>query len=79
MTNEMRSKAIELAASYLANWKASAAALEPDEERDYRNRYEGAMRMAALLGIEESEIEATAWRLWGDEIKQAFEANNATW
>lgn len=79
MTNELRDRAIDLAASYFANWKAYEAALEYDDERNYRNRYEGAMQMAALLGIEEAEIEAYAWDKWGKEIGRLYEDNHATW
>lgn len=79
MMNEIKSKAIELAASYFANWKASEAALEYDDARDYRNRYDGARQMAALMGIEESEIEETAWKLYGEEIGKIYNENNATW
>lgn len=87
MKNEIRAKAIELAASYYANWKVCEAALEHREGWDYRNKYEGAMRMAILLGVDngegedkiEREIKDTAYRLWGDEIEKAYEDNNATW
>lgn len=87
MTNEIRTKAIELAASYYANWQVCEAEMEYSEGREYRNRYEGALRMAILLGVDngdgenaiESEIKDTAYRLWGDEIRKAYEANNATW
>lgn len=85
MTNEIRSRAIELAASYYANWQACRAASEHDDARDYRNKYEGALRMAVLMGIGEDEcaiereIEKTAYRLWGDEIGKIYETNNATW
>jgi hypothetical protein len=79
MNNETREKAIKLAASYFANWKYYAAALEPDEERRYSDKYDGAVRMAALIGIDEKEIEDAAWALYGDEIRSAYEANNATW
>lgn len=79
MTNELRDRAINLAASYFANWKACEAALEHDDARAYRNRYEGAMQMAALLGIEEAEIEAYAWDKWGDLIGRLYDDNHATW
>lgn len=87
MTNEIREKAIELAASYYANWKACEAALERDEGWEYRNKYEGALRMAILLGVDngegeseiEREIKDTAYSLWGDEIRKAHEGNNITW
>lgn len=78
MTNEMRNRMIDLAASYFANWQASMAALETDEERDYCNRYEGAMQMAALLGIEEKEIQDYAWGKWGEEIGRLYDENHAT-
>lgn len=79
MTNEIREKAIELAASYFANWKACEAEHEYDDAAGYKNTYEGAMRMAAIMGIEASEIEDAAWKLYGDEIGKAYEDNNATW
>lgn len=83
MTNEIRAKAIKLAASYYANWKACDAALE--DGSGYHYKYDGALRMAILLlGVEdegafEEEVKATAYRLWGDEIGKIYEANNATW
>lgn len=79
MTNEIRAKALEVAAGFYANWKACLAALEYDEERDYRNKYDGARQMAAIMGIEESEIEEMAWRLYGNEIGMLYDENNATW
>lgn len=87
MANENRAKIIELVASYYANWQACEAALEYDEGNEYRNRYEGALRTALLMGLDngkgedgfEWEIKDTAYRLWGDEIVKVYEANNATW
>lgn len=76
---DVRSQIIELAAAYFANWKYSMATLDVDNERDYRCRYEGAQRTAALLGIEEREIEDYAWTKWGDEIAKAHTENNPTW
>ena len=78
MTNELRNKIIDLAASYFANWQACLAALEYDEAREYGDRYEGAMRTAALIGIEESEIKDHAWRKWGDEIGKLYDGNHAS-
>lgn len=87
MTSEIRTKAIELASSYYANWQACEAALEHKEAWDYRNKYEGSLRMAVLMGIDngdgegelEREIKETAYRLWGDVIGKAYKENNATW
>lgn len=79
MTNEMRTKAVNLAASYFANWKYYEATLDFDEARKYYNKYEAAANMAALMGIEAREIEETAWAQYGNEIGQAHATNNATW
>lgn len=89
MTSEIITKAVNLAASYYAEWMACNAALEYDDARDYRNRYEGAFRAVVLLynSVEaekdeleiESEIKNTAYDLYGDEIKKIHEANNASW
>lgn len=87
MTNEIRTKAIELAANYYANWQVCEAEMKYSEGCEYRNRYEGALRMAILLGVDngqgeneiEREIKQTAYQLWGDEIDKVYEANNATW
>ena len=77
--NEIRQKSTELAASYFANWKAAAAALDYDEERKYYNMYEAARCMAALMDIEEKEIQALAWSKYGEEIGKIYDENNATW
>lgn len=77
--SDVRAKAINLAASYYANWQYSRVSLNYDAERDYRNKYDGALCMARLLGIEAAEIERTAWRRYGEEIGKAHKANNATW
>ena len=78
MNPEIRTKAVALAASYFANWKASAAEHDYDSEREYYHKYDGARAMAALLGIEAQEIENTAWKMYGDEIRKVYDANNAT-
>lgn len=78
-SNDVRNRVINLAASYFANWQHSMAIHEVDNERDYRCRYEGAQRAAAILGIEEEEIEEYAWAKWGDEIAKAHTENNPTW
>lgn len=79
MDNEMRTKVINLAASYFANWKYYSVTHEYDEAARYSAKYDGAKCAAALLGIEEAEIEEAAWKQYGDEIGKAYEANNATW
>ena len=76
---DVRIRMIDLAASYFASWRHAMAAMEVDDERDYRCRYEGAQRAAALLGIEEREIEDYAWAKWGDEIGKIYTENHQTW
>lgn len=79
ITSETRSKIIRLAANYFANWKIAAAEHDYDYERIYAERYEAASSMTVLLGIETSEIETFAYRMYGNEIKSAYESSNATW
>lgn len=74
--DDVKSRVIDLAASYFANWRAAMAAHEADDERDYRCKYEGAQLTAALLGIEEREIEEHAWKKWGDEIGRVYAEEN---
>ena len=77
-STEIRAKALNLAASYFANWKASAAEHDYDAEREYYHKYDAARCMAAIIGIEEQEIEDTAWKMYGDEIRKLYDENNAT-
>lgn len=89
MINEIITKAVNLAASYYAEWKACSAAHEYFEERIYRERYEGAFRVVVLLynSVDatkdelkiEAEIKDVAYDLYGEEIQKIYESNNATW
>lgn len=75
---ETRAKLIELAASYFAQWKYDDANLDYFEGGRYREKYDGACRMAEILGIEEAEIERYAWQKWSNEIGEAYESNHNT-
>lgn len=80
MINEIITKAVNLAASYYAEWQACSAAHEYFEERIYRDRYEGAFRVVVLLynSVDankyelkiEAEIKDAAYDLYGEEIQK---------
>ena len=73
-----RNRAIEIAASYFADWKLAAVEHRANDERMYHAKYDAARQMAALLDIDEETIQTTAWRKYGGEIAKAHEENNAT-
>lgn len=76
---DIRQKAIELAATLFANWKAYESEHDYAESARYRDKYMGAECMAKLMGITSDEIEQYAWKTYGSEIGRIYEENNATW
>ena len=71
MNEAMKSKMIDLAASYYANQVCEEAAAHYEAAKAYGNKFEGAVQMAALVGIEEAEIKEYAWRKWGQAMQEA--------
>ena len=87
MDNTTRDKAVNLIASYFANWKACDAAQNYKEGREYYAKYSGALQLALLLGVDndagenalETEIQSTAYKLYGDAISTAYNDTFPTW
>lgn len=71
MNEELRNALIDLAASYYANRVCEEGMCHYDSAKAYGNQFEGAARMAALMGIEEKELKDYAWKKWGKEMQEA--------